>query len=66
MKQFKNSFMKQKYFSCISFFLILIFSGDAKAQLGTEQKIFTRADTLRGSISAERAWWDVNWQPHAD
>jgi len=53
--------MKQKYFTRISFFLILIFSGYAKAQLGVEQKIFTRADTLRGSISAERAWWDVNW-----
>src|SRR5215207_765175 len=22
-------------------------------------KIFTRADTLRGSITRERAWWDV-------
>jgi aminopeptidase N len=53
--------MKQKYIIRISFFLILLFSGYAKAQLGTEQKIFTRADTLRGSISAERAWWDVNW-----
>jgi aminopeptidase N len=31
------------------------------AQLGTEQKIFTKADTLRGSINADRAWWDVNW-----
>jgi aminopeptidase N len=57
----QNSFMKQKYIIRISFFLILLFSGYAKAQLGTEQKIFTRADTLRGSISAERAWWDVNW-----
>lgn len=24
------------------------------------QKSFTRADTLRGSITPERAWWDVN------
>jgi aminopeptidase N len=52
----------QKYFSRISLILILMYiSGFAKAQLGIEQKTFTRADTLRGSISAERAWWDVNW-----
>src|SRR5512137_2911211 len=31
------------------------------AQLGSQQKTFTRADTLRGSITAERAWWDVTW-----
>lgn len=27
---------------------------------GFSQKSFTRADTLRGSITPERAWWDVN------
>lgn len=26
---------------------------------GTQQPHFTRADTLRGSITPERAWWDV-------
>ncbi|GMQ28641.1 M1 family metallopeptidase [Algoriphagus confluentis] len=25
------------------------------------QKSFTRADTLRGSITPERAWWDLNY-----
>ncbi len=24
-----------------------------------QQKVYTRADTLRGSITKERAWWDV-------
>jgi len=24
-----------------------------------QQRTFTRADTLRGSITPERAWWDV-------
>jgi aminopeptidase N len=33
----------------------------AHAQLGSQQKTYTRADTLRGSITAERAWWDVTW-----
>ncbi|GAB2502451.1 M1 family metallopeptidase [Algoriphagus taiwanensis] len=40
-------------------FLIVLFSflsiGHAFAQ-----KSFTRADTLRGSITPERAWWDLN------
>jgi aminopeptidase N len=30
-----------------------------KAQLGPITKPLTRADTLRGSITPERAWWDV-------
>ncbi len=38
--------------------LVLLFSS-AHAQLLTHQKSFTRADTLRGSITPERAWWDV-------
>lgn len=29
------------------------------AQLGAITKPFTRADTLRGTITPERAWWDV-------
>jgi aminopeptidase N len=29
------------------------------AQLSANKKEFTHSDTLRGSITAERAWWDV-------
>ncbi|MBK9175895.1 MAG: M1 family metallopeptidase [Flavobacteriales bacterium] len=29
------------------------------AQLGDGRKVFTRADSLRGSIGPERAWWNV-------
>ena len=36
---------------------LLFFS--AEAQLLTQQKAYTRADTLRGSITPERAWWDL-------
>ncbi|MCR9084126.1 MAG: M1 family peptidase, partial [Cyclobacteriaceae bacterium] len=25
------------------------------------QDVITRADTLRGSITPERAWWDLNY-----
>ncbi len=54
--------MVKKYFYRTSLLITFFFiSGFAKAQLGIEQKSFTRGDTLRGSISAERAWWDVNW-----
>ena len=31
----------------------------ARAQLGTQQKTYTRADTLRGSVTPEREWWDA-------
>jgi aminopeptidase N len=38
-------------------FLIFLISFPATAQ----QTDFTRADTLRGSISPQRAWWDVTY-----
>src|SRR5258708_32373119 len=30
-----------------------------RAQQPNPNKVFTHADTLRGSITPERAWWDV-------
>ncbi len=41
------------------FLFVLAFSIRSTAQLGPITKPFTHADTLRGSISPERAWWDV-------
>ena len=43
------------------FFIILLGSVPfyGTAQLFNQKKYFTRADTLRGSITLERAWWDV-------
>ena len=38
-------------------FLVLLPPAEAQAQTRT----FTRADTLRGSITPERAWWDVTF-----
>lgn len=37
-------------------FCLLMFFIGAKAQ---KEKIYTHADTLRGSINSERSWWDV-------
>src|SRR6516162_6319727 len=39
-------------------FVICILQGSL-AQLQKTRKEFTHADTLRGSITPERAWWDV-------
>jgi aminopeptidase N len=43
-------------------FLIVLFIGSffkLNAQNFNSKKEFTRSDTLRGSITPERAWWDV-------
>ncbi len=39
--------------------LCILFQGATKAQLGENKEVFTRADTLRGSLNANRTWWDV-------
>jgi len=43
---------------CFIVFLFCI-SLSADAQLPAKQQKFSRQDTLRGSITPERAWWDV-------
>ncbi|ANI88418.1 peptidase M1 [Arachidicoccus ginsenosidimutans] len=41
-------------------FVGTIFSLQLNAQLlSGKEKVFTHADTLRGSVTPERAWWDV-------
>lgn len=42
-----------KYFGKTTSFLFLVISTSCSGQ-------FTRQDTLRGSLTPERAWWDVN------
>ncbi|MFV8369760.1 M1 family metallopeptidase [Flavobacterium sp. LB2R40] len=45
---------------CIIFISLIIFNGsNAQGLLDKKEEIFTRQDTLRGSITKERAWWDV-------
>jgi hypothetical protein len=45
-----------------SFFLFALFSfGFTNAQLLSEKEHFTRQDTLRGSITPEREWWDLTY-----
>jgi aminopeptidase N len=43
-------------------FLFLIFNSvNAQGLLRNKEEVFTRQDTLRGSITKERAWWDVKY-----
>lgn len=46
---------------CISFFWMATFVNHASAQLSNPHTEFTRQDTLRGSITPERNWWDVTY-----
>ncbi|MDI5895864.1 M1 family metallopeptidase [Flavobacterium algoritolerans] len=51
----------KKQFSII-FITFLFFNGiNAQGLLNKSVQIFTRQDTLRGSITKERAWWDVKY-----
>jgi aminopeptidase N len=56
--------MKQ-YITSICFSLFLFNGVNAQGLLGNKEEIFTHQDTLRGSITPERAWWDVK-QYHLD
>jgi aminopeptidase N len=40
-------------------FRVLLLACAACATASAQQRTFTHADTLRGSITPERAWWDV-------
>ena len=45
--------MKKYWHFAFGFFLIFA--------VGEAQETFTKQDTLRGSITKERAWWDVTY-----
>jgi aminopeptidase N len=45
----------------LALLIILCLTGTLQAQLQQEKRAFTEQDTLRGSITPERAWWDLNY-----
>jgi aminopeptidase N len=48
----------------VSIFFITFFvtsTANAQGLLGKKEEIFTKQDSLRGSITKERAWWDVKY-----
>lgn len=51
--------MKNKYRLPFAIVLFHLFSNSLQAQLFNKPQEFTRKDTLRGSITPERAWWNV-------
>ena len=55
----------KKYVSVV--FIMFLISNTANAQglMGKSETVFTHQDTLRGSITKERVWWDVK-QYHLD
>ncbi|WP_163394568.1 M1 family metallopeptidase [Flavobacterium limi] len=42
-------------------FLFIVFTSNAQGLLNKLEKTFTHQDTLRGSITKERAWWDLKY-----
>ncbi|MBK8883871.1 MAG: M1 family metallopeptidase [Bacteroidales bacterium] len=48
--------MTKTFFSTILLTLIILFLPE---ELASQSPVFTRQDTLRGSITPERAWWDL-------
>jgi len=55
--------MKTKYLYNIASALLILtaFTLPAQAQLGANREIFTRADTLRGSLTPLRTCYDINY-----
>lgn len=54
----------KKNCSCIFWSIVLIVTisfSSYSQELLTEKNSFTRQDTLRGSITPERAWWDLSY-----
>lgn len=49
--------MNHKILSIFSAFTVIISTGNIHSQ----EKTFTRQDTLRGSITPEREWWDLTY-----
>jgi aminopeptidase N len=50
-----------KYLSLICFSFLFCNLANAQGLLAKSNPVFTHQDTLRGSITKERAWWDVKY-----
>jgi aminopeptidase N len=51
----------KKYLSFICFSFLLFNVTNAQKLLSNKVEVFTHQDTLRGSITKERAWWDLKY-----
>jgi len=50
-----------KYLNIVIIAFLISNTANAQELLGKKEDVFTRQDTLRGSITKERAWWDVKY-----
>ena len=50
-----------KYFKSIFATFLIGFTANAQGLLNKSETVFTHQDTLRGSITKERAWWDLKY-----
>jgi len=50
-----------KYFSVIFIAFLIGFSANAQGLLKKSETVFTHQDSLRGSITKERSWWDLKY-----
>jgi len=50
-----------KSYIIIFVFFFIVFSSNSQGLLNKSQKVFTHQDTLRGSITKEREWWDLKY-----
>ena len=57
---FQNLLIMKKHF--LAFYRFLIgFTANAQGLMNKSETVFTHQDTLRGSITKERAWWDLKY-----
>lgn len=57
----KFKFILMKSYIITFTFLFIVFTSNSQGLLNKSQKVFTHQDTLRGSITKERAWWDLKY-----
>ncbi len=50
-----------KYVSIVFIAFLITNTTNAQGLMGKSETVFTHQDTLRGSITKERAWWDVKY-----
>ena len=51
----------KSYLILICFSLLIFYSAKSQNLLDGKAEVFTRQDTLRGSITKERVWWDLKY-----
>jgi aminopeptidase N len=54
-------FILMKSYIITFIFLFIVSTSNSQGLLNKSQKVFTHQDTLRGSITKERAWWDLKY-----